>query len=85
VNKKAKEERGAGVGGRREREKEESRSRLRGARQCVYAEAAADRRDLGSGDLLGELKGDLISPGFSTDRCAIDAGLGLVALLVLSV
>lgn len=52
--------------------------------QCVYAEAAADRRDLGSGDLLGELKGDLISPGFSTDRCAI-AGLGLVALLVLSV
>jgi hypothetical protein len=66
VNKKAKG--GPGPGGqgrrgRREREKEESRSRLRGARQCVYAEAAADRRDLGSGDLLGGVKG-----GFDLSR-----------------
>jgi hypothetical protein len=47
--------------------------------QCVYAEAAADG-DLGSGNLLGELKGDKSLQAFSRDRCAIASWLGSSAL-----
>lgn len=83
MNKKAKETEG------RERETEIAGSGLRWRRTWRLGSVCMQKLQQiveiwGQEIFWGELKGDLISPGFSTDRCAI-AGLGLVALLVLSV
>ena len=59
VNKKAEEGRRRRLGERdqgRERERELAQEPVMETWQCVYAETAADG-DLGSGNLLGELRG----------------------------